>query len=46
MDLAQKRFPELLEANRGRTEDIYPCSTIQEGILLTQSKNPGKYATS
>lgn len=46
MDLAHKRFPEVLEANQGRIEDIYPCSPIQEGILLTQSKEPGKYATS
>ncbi|KAF5854762.1 hypothetical protein ETB97_011804, partial [Aspergillus alliaceus] len=32
-----------IEVPFGQVEDIYPCSPIQQGILLSQAKNPQYY---
>ncbi|CAG8370231.1 unnamed protein product [Penicillium salamii] len=34
-----------LDIAYGQVEDIYPCSPLQEGIILSQIKNPSLYRT-
>ncbi|KAM5489397.1 NRPS cluster protein [Microsporum audouinii] len=41
--LVKSTFPRVGVANRDQVEDIYPCSPIQEGILLSQLRDPESY---
>ncbi|CAG7927732.1 unnamed protein product [Penicillium olsonii] len=34
-----------LDLSYGQVEDIYPCSPLQEGIIISQIKNPSLYKT-
>lgn len=46
--LTSEKFDEFLRCNQlqyGDLEDIYPCSPLQEGILVSQAKNPDQYWT-
>ncbi|RJE24391.1 Condensation domain protein [Aspergillus sclerotialis] len=46
--LTYEKFDEFLRCNQlryGDLEDIYPCSPLQEGILVSQAKNPDQYWT-
>ena len=38
------RLPEIGVSSLEEIEDIYPCSPMQRGILLSQMKDPQKYA--
>ncbi|KAF2757245.1 nonribosomal peptide synthase [Pseudovirgaria hyperparasitica] len=42
--LARQTLPSLGIHDIREIEDIYPCSAIQEGLLLSQSKSPDFYA--
>ncbi|KAK2600115.1 hypothetical protein QQS21_005130 [Conoideocrella luteorostrata] len=44
--LAQSTFPKLFDMDNTQIEGVYPCSPAQEGILLSQAKDPEKYAIS
>jgi amino acid adenylation domain-containing protein/non-ribosomal peptide synthase protein (TIGR01720 family) len=39
-----EKLPEIGVSSLEEIEDIYPCSPMQRGILLSQMKNPEKYA--
>lgn len=39
-------IPEIEQLNQSTVQDIYPCSPMVEGILLSQSKEIGLYETS
>ncbi|EFQ97050.1 hypothetical protein MGYG_00094 [Nannizzia gypsea CBS 118893] len=41
--LAKSAFPRAGVSSRDQVEDIYPCSPIQEGILLSQLRDPDSY---
>ncbi|KAF2157224.1 acetyl-CoA synthetase-like protein [Myriangium duriaei CBS 260.36] len=41
IELASRTIPGL--GNHDAIEDIYPCSPTQEGMLLSQAKNPADY---
>ena len=41
--LVSKTLPAADISNFNEVEDIYPCSPMQEGILLSQLKDPGSY---
>ncbi|CRG88172.1 Nonribosomal peptide synthetase 8 [Talaromyces islandicus] len=43
--LLQTRLPEIGISDLGNIEDIYPCSPLQEGLLLAQTKGTGTYNT-
>lgn len=43
--LVHDRLPELGVEDMNEIEDIYPCSPIQEGMLVSQAKMPGHYNT-
>lgn len=43
LDRVLKTLPATGVATYDQVEDIYPCSAIQEGMLLSQIKNPGSY---
>ncbi|KAF2030892.1 acetyl-CoA synthetase-like protein [Setomelanomma holmii] len=43
LDRVLKTLPETGIATYDQVEDIYPCSAIQEGMLLSQIKDPGSY---
>lgn len=45
-DLQRRVIPEIEKLNRAEVEDIYPCSPMVEGILLSQLKGVGFYETS
>ncbi|KAL4874810.1 hypothetical protein BJY04DRAFT_224650 [Aspergillus karnatakaensis] len=42
-DLARSVLPGLGLASWEHVEDVYPCSPIQEGILLSQLRDPNQY---
>lgn len=42
-NLISKTLPTLGIQNREQIEDIYPCSSMQEGILLSQLREPSAY---
>ncbi|KAL4914140.1 hypothetical protein BDW62DRAFT_148110 [Aspergillus aurantiobrunneus] len=42
-DLTENVLPRLDIAHWSEVEDIYPCSPVQEGILLSQLKDPHEY---
>ncbi|KAL4782981.1 hypothetical protein BJX76DRAFT_358411 [Aspergillus varians] len=42
-DLTKNVLPRLDIAHWGQVEDIYPCSSIQEGILFSQLRDPHEY---
>uniref|UniRef100_A0A8H7NMW1 Carrier domain-containing protein n=1 Tax=Bionectria ochroleuca TaxID=29856 RepID=A0A8H7NMW1_BIOOC len=44
--LQRSVIPEIEKLNRTRVVDIYPCSPMVEGMLLSQSKGVGFYETS
>lgn len=39
-----ERLPDIGVSSLEEVEDIYPCSAMQRGLLLSQMKDPGKYA--
>jgi non-ribosomal peptide synthase protein (TIGR01720 family) len=41
--LLKESFPKAGIAHRDQVEDIYPCSPVQEGILLRQLRDPNLY---
>jgi non-ribosomal peptide synthase protein (TIGR01720 family) len=41
--LLKESFPKAGIAHRDQVEDIYPCSPVQEGILLRQLRDPNAY---
>ncbi|EGE07648.1 nonribosomal peptide synthase [Trichophyton equinum CBS 127.97] len=41
--LSKSVFPRAGVSSRDQVEDIYPCSPIQEGILLSQLRDPDSY---
>lgn len=41
--LSKSAFPRAGVSSRDQVEDIYPCSPIQEGILLSQLRDPDSY---
>lgn len=41
--LAKMTFPKAGVTHRDQVEDIYPCSPMQEGILLSQLRDPNAY---
>ncbi|KAJ5693236.1 acetyl-CoA synthetase-like protein [Penicillium macrosclerotiorum] len=44
LPILQDRLMEL-DLSYGQVEDIYPCSPLQDGILISQMKNPELYRT-
>ncbi|KAL4865220.1 hypothetical protein BDV12DRAFT_200342 [Aspergillus spectabilis] len=42
-DLTENMLPRLGLVNWEQVEDIYPCSPVQEGILLSQVRDPHQY---
>ncbi|KAH8693923.1 putative nonribosomal peptide synthase [Talaromyces proteolyticus] len=44
--LLHNRLPEIGISTPSEVEDIYPCSPLQEGLLLAQTKGTGSYHTS
>lgn len=42
-DLTENTLPRLDISHWDQVEDIYPCSPIQEGILLSQLRDPHEY---
>ncbi|XHF97288.1 hypothetical protein AWENTII_000881 [Aspergillus wentii] len=41
--LVRNTFPKVGIESKNQVEDIYPCSPMQEGILLSQIREPGAY---
>ncbi|KAK2746937.1 NRPS [Myotisia sp. PD_48] len=41
--LVKVTFPKAGVTHRDQVEDIYPCSPMQEGILLSQARDPESY---
>jgi non-ribosomal peptide synthase protein (TIGR01720 family) len=41
--LAKESFPRVGISHRDQVEDIYPCSPTQEGMLLSQLRDPSTY---
>ncbi|KAF3490821.1 nonribosomal peptide synthase [Arthroderma uncinatum] len=41
--LVKSTFPRVGITSRDQVEDIYPCSSMQEGILLSQLRDPDSY---
>lgn len=41
-----KALPSVGISSYGQVEDIYPCSSIQDGMILSQIKNPESYWSS
>jgi len=39
-----ERLPQIGVSSLDEIEDAYPCSAMQQGLLLSQLKNPGYYA--
>ncbi|KAG9258477.1 uncharacterized protein F5Z01DRAFT_689818 [Emericellopsis atlantica] len=46
IELIKSRLSQVGVASLEDVEDAYPCSPVQEGILITQLKNPEHYAYS
>ncbi|KFY99119.1 hypothetical protein V500_01452 [Pseudogymnoascus sp. VKM F-4518 (FW-2643)] len=45
-ELQSRTIPRMESANGAAVEDIYPCSPMVDGILLSQIREPGSYETS
>ncbi|PHH92901.1 hypothetical protein CDD83_3732 [Cordyceps sp. RAO-2017] len=45
-ELAQSTLPKLFDAHAAHIEGVYPCSSAQEGILLSQARDTKKYVIS
>jgi NRPS condensation-like uncharacterized protein len=43
LDLVLKSLPSAGVLSYDQVEDIYPCSSIQDGMILSQIKDPGSY---
>ncbi|KAF2842939.1 nonribosomal peptide synthase [Patellaria atrata CBS 101060] len=43
-ELITQRLPAIGIRNMSEIEDIYPCSAMQQGLLLSQTKDAGYYA--
>lgn len=41
--LVKETFPEIGIKHRDQVEDVYPCSSVQEGVLLSQLRDPDTY---
>ncbi|KAF1848737.1 nonribosomal peptide synthase [Cucurbitaria berberidis CBS 394.84] len=46
LDRVLKSLPSIGISSYDQVEDIYPCSSIQDGIILSQIKNPESYWSS
>ncbi|KAH9861676.1 hypothetical protein J1614_011429 [Plenodomus biglobosus] len=46
LDRVLKTLPSIGVSSPDRVEDIYPCSSIQDGMILSQIKNPESYWSS
>jgi non-ribosomal peptide synthase protein (TIGR01720 family) len=44
LEKLMEKLPEIGVSSLEEIEDIYPCSPMQRGILLSQMKDPDKYA--
>ncbi|GLA80039.1 nonribosomal peptide synthase [Aspergillus tubingensis] len=42
-NMVKRTFPKIGIENWGQVEDVYPCSPVQEGILLSQLRDPEEY---
>ncbi|TVY81872.1 Nonribosomal peptide synthetase easA, partial [Lachnellula suecica] len=45
LELVHLKLPELFDSALDQVEEVLPCSPVQEGILLSQSKESEKYST-